>query len=166
MGQKWFAVIFAVAALIAMLILMPGVQSNAIAGAVENAFGLETWITGLIIVVLLGAIIIGGVKSIANAAQIIVPFMALAYIIMAIIIIVMNISEVPTVFALIFSSAFGAQEILGALLVLPLLGVLNVEFIPMKLVKERVLTLQQLRKYRILLSKELFKRLLCILIHY
>ena len=50
---------FAVAALIAMLILMPGVQSNAIAGAVENAFGLETWITGLIIVVLLGAIIIG-----------------------------------------------------------------------------------------------------------
>ena len=50
---------FAVAALIAMLVLMPGVQSNAIAGAVENAFGLDTWITGLIIVVLLGAIIIG-----------------------------------------------------------------------------------------------------------
>ncbi|WP_155592674.1 alanine/glycine:cation symporter family protein [Lysinibacillus cavernae] len=116
MGQKWFAVIFAVAALIAMLILMPGVQSNAIAGAVENAFGLDTWITGLIIVVLLGAIIIGGVKSIANAAQIIVPFMALAYIIMAIIIIVMNISEVPSVFALIFSSAFGAQEIFGGII--------------------------------------------------
>jgi len=116
MGQKWFAVIFAIAALIAMLILMPGVQSNAIAGAVENAFGLETWITGLIIVVLLGAIIIGGVKSIANAAQIIVPFMALAYIIMAIIIIAMNISEVPSVFALIFSSAFGAQEIFGGII--------------------------------------------------
>jgi len=109
-------VIFAVAALIAMLILMPGVQSNAIAGAVENAFGIETWITGLIIVVLLGAIIIGGVKSIANAAQIIVPFMALAYIIMAIIIIAMNISEVPSVFALIFSSAFGAQEIFGGII--------------------------------------------------
>lgn len=116
MGQKWFAVIFAVAALIAMLILMPGVQSNAIAGAVENAFGIETWITGLIIVVLLGAIIIGGVKSIANAAQVIVPFMAIAYIIMAIIIIAMNISEVPSVFALIFSSAFGAQEIFGGII--------------------------------------------------
>ncbi|MCM0625534.1 alanine:cation symporter family protein [Lysinibacillus sp. OL1_EC] len=116
MGQKWFAVIFAVAALIAMLILMPGVQSNAIAGAVENAFGLDTWITGLIIVVLLGAIIIGGIKSIANAAQIIVPFMALAYIIMAIIIIFMNISQVPTVIGLIFSSAFGAQEIFGGVI--------------------------------------------------
>ena len=116
MGQKWFAVIFAVAALAAMLILMPGVQSNAIATAVENAFDVKTWITGLIIVVLLGTIIIGGIKWIANAAQVIVPFMALAYILMAIIIIVMNIKEVPAVFSLIFSSAFGAQEIFGGII--------------------------------------------------
>ncbi|KMY30089.1 sodium:alanine symporter [Lysinibacillus xylanilyticus] len=116
MGQKWFAVIFAVAALAAMLILMPGVQSNAIATAVENAFDVKTWITGLIIVVLLGTIIIGGVKWIANAAQIIVPFMALAYILMAIIIIAMNIKEVPAVFSLIFSSAFGAHEIFGGII--------------------------------------------------
>lgn len=116
MGQKWFAIIFAVAALIAMLILMPGVQSNAIAGAVENAFGLEAWITGLIIVILLGSIIIGGVKSIANAAQVIVPFMALAYVLMAFVIVMMNISEVPHVIGLIFSSAFGAQEIFGGII--------------------------------------------------
>ncbi|MEB2280850.1 alanine:cation symporter family protein [Lysinibacillus xylanilyticus] len=116
MGQKWFAVIFAVAALAAMLILMPGVQSNAIATAVENAFDVKTWITGLIIVVLLGTIIIGGIKWIANAAQVIVPFMALAYILMAIIIIVMNIKEVPAVFSLIFSSAFGAHEIFGGVI--------------------------------------------------
>lgn len=116
MGQKWFAVIFAVAALAAMLILMPGVQSNAIATAVENAFDVKTWITGLIIVVLLGTIIIGGVKWIANAAQVIVPFMALAYILMAIVIIVMNINEVPAVFSLIFSSAFGAHEIFGGVI--------------------------------------------------
>lgn len=116
MGQKWFAIIFAIAALIAMLVLMPGVQSNAIAGAVENAFGLETWITGLVIAILLGVIIIGGVKWIANAAQVIVPFMAIAYILMALIIIFMNISEVPRVVGLIFSSAFGAHEIFGGLI--------------------------------------------------
>lgn len=116
MGQKWFAVIFAVAALIAMLILMPGVQSNAISVAVENAFGMDAWITGLIIIVLLGAIIFGGVKSIANVAQVVVPFMALAYILMAIVIIFMNISQVPAVFSLIFSSAFGAQEIFGGII--------------------------------------------------
>lgn len=116
MGQKWFAVIFAIAALIAMLILMPGVQSNAIAGAMEEAFGLETWITGIIIVVLLGLIIIGGIKWIANAAQVIVPFMALAYILMSLVIVVMNITEVPDVIALIFSSAFGAHEIFGGVI--------------------------------------------------
>ncbi|MFP3917962.1 alanine/glycine:cation symporter family protein [Lysinibacillus telephonicus] len=116
MGQKWFAIVFAVAALLAMLVLMPGVQSNAIAGAVENAFGLETWITGLIIAVLLGIIIIGGVKWIANAAQLIVPFMAIAYILMALIIIVMNISELPNVISLIFSSAFGVQELFGGII--------------------------------------------------
>lgn len=113
MGQKWFAVIFAIVALLAMLILMPGVQSNAISVAMNNAFGLENWITGLMIAVLLGVIIIGGVKAIANAAQIIVPFMALAYILMAAVIIIMNISEIPKVIALIFTSAFGAQEIFG-----------------------------------------------------
>ncbi|SOC03477.1 AGCS family alanine or glycine:cation symporter [Ureibacillus xyleni] len=116
MGQKWFAIIFAIAALLAMLVLMPGVQSNAIAGAVSNAFGIEPWITGIIIAILLGIIIIGGVKWIANAAQIIVPFMAIAYILMAILIIVLNISEVPNVIGLIFSSAFGVQEVFGGII--------------------------------------------------
>ncbi len=115
MGQKWFAVVFAVAALIAMLFLMPGVQSNAIAGAMDNAFGIDAWITGLIIAILLGVIIIGGIRSIANAAQVIVPFMAIAYILMALIIIVMNIGEIPSVIALIFKSAFGAEEIFGGI---------------------------------------------------
>ncbi len=116
MGQKWFAVIFAVAALLAMLVLMPGVQSNAIAGAVNNAFGIDNWIIGLIIAILLGVIIIGGVKSIASAAQVIVPFMALAYVLMALVIVVLNISEVPGVITLIFSSAFGAQELFGGII--------------------------------------------------
>lgn len=116
MGQKWFAVIFAVAALLAMLILMPGVQSNAIAGAMNNAFGIENWITGAIIAALLAVIIIGGVKWIANAAQVIVPFMALAYVLMALVIIIMNIGEIPDVIGLIFSSAFGAQELFGGII--------------------------------------------------
>ncbi len=115
MGQKWFAVIFAVAALLAMLVLMPGVQSNAIAGAMDNAFSIEKWITGAIIAVLLAVIIIGGVRWIANAAQIIVPFMAIAYLLMALIIVIMNIGEVPNVFKLIFTSAFGAEELFGGI---------------------------------------------------
>lgn len=166
MGQKWFAIIFAIAALIAMLILMPGVQSNAIAGAVENAFGMESWITGIIIVVLLGAIIIGGVKSIANVAQIVVPFMALAYILMAIVIIFMNISEVPAVFSLIFSSAFGAQEVFGGIIGSAIAWGLSVVFIPTKRVKELVHIQRRQLKFHTLLNKVSCKRHLCTLIHY
>lgn len=86
---------------------MPGVQSNAIASAVNNAFGFKVWQTGLAIVLLLAIIIIGGVKQIASAATLIVPFMAIAYILLALVVIFMNISEVPAVFSLIFRSAFG-----------------------------------------------------------
>jgi AGCS family alanine or glycine:cation symporter len=114
-GLKWYAVIFAIAALLAMSILMPGIQSNSIAIGMENAFGLERWITGAAIVVILGIIILGGVKRIANVAQLVVPFMAIAYMLMAIIIIGMNITELPGVFKLIFSSAFSFDSTFGGM---------------------------------------------------
>ncbi|KOS67572.1 sodium:alanine symporter [Lysinibacillus contaminans] len=115
-GKKWFGALFAIAALLATGILMPGVQSNAISSAVENAFGIEMWVTGLAIVSLLAFIIIGGVKRIASAATLIVPFMAIAYILLALVVIFMNISDVPAVFSLIFRSAFGADAVFGGLI--------------------------------------------------
>ena len=115
-GQRWFGIIFAIAAILAMAILMPGVQSNAIASAMNNAFNIEPWMTGLATILLLGFIIIGGVKRIANAAQIIVPFMAIAYILMAFVVIVMNITEVPAVFGLIFKSAFNIDATFGGMI--------------------------------------------------
>lgn len=115
-GQRWFGVIFAISAILAVAILMPGVQSSAISSAVNNAFGIEPWITGLIVVALLGFIIIGGVKRIANAAQIIVPFMAIAYVLLAFIVIIMNITEVPAVFSLIFTSAFTLDATFGGMI--------------------------------------------------
>ena len=115
-GQRWFGMIFAFAAVLSVAFLMPGVQANAISGAVKNAFGIEPWVTGLVIVVLLGVIIVGGIKSIANAAQILVPFMALAYMIVAFIVIIMNISAVPEVFGLIFKSAFNQEAAFGGMI--------------------------------------------------
>ncbi|WP_046173501.1 alanine/glycine:cation symporter family protein [Domibacillus indicus] len=116
MGVKWFAVLFAIAALIAMAVLMPGVQSNSIAAGIDNAFGISPIVTGIIVVLLIGFIIFGGVKRIANAAQVIVPFMALGYILISLIIVLMNITELPGVIALIFRSAFGADQVFGGLL--------------------------------------------------
>ena len=115
-GWKWFAVLFAGAAIIAMAILMPGVQSNAIAGSFKEAFNIPTYITGALIVLLLGFIILGGIKRIAQTAQLIVPFMAIGYILVSLIVIAFNITEVPGVISLIVTSAFGADSVFGGLL--------------------------------------------------
>ncbi|MBN3493900.1 alanine/glycine:cation symporter family protein [Vibrio neptunius] len=127
MGQTWYAWIFAIATIFACGFLLPGVQSNSIGNAVEAAFGsgamIETAIgtfsfakifTGTVISVILAFIIFGGVKRIANFTQIVVPFMALAYIITAFIIILLNIGEVPRVFSMIISDAFTPMAGVGA----------------------------------------------------
>ncbi|MDQ0246886.1 AGCS family alanine or glycine:cation symporter [Bacillus fengqiuensis] len=115
-GWKWYGILFAIAALVAMSILMPGVQANSIAVGLENAFDLNPTVTGVGLVVLLAFIIFGGVKRIANVAQYVVPFMALGYIVLALIIMVMNIGELPGVFALIFKSAFALDSAFGGMI--------------------------------------------------
>ncbi|MBD1570128.1 MULTISPECIES: alanine/glycine:cation symporter family protein [Aliivibrio] len=127
MGQKWYAWIFAIATIFACGVLLPGVQSNSIGNAVETAFGSGSMIdtglgvfsfakifTGAVISIILGFIIFGGVKRIANFTQIVVPFMALAYIILAFVIILLNINEVPAIFAMIIGDAFTPMAGFGA----------------------------------------------------
>lgn len=116
LGWKWFAVVFAVATLLAMAVLMPGIQANAITEGVYNAFGIDKTITGLVVVALIGFTIFGGVKRIARVAEFIVPFMALGYLLIALAIVVINFDKIPEVFGLIFKSAFGAEEIFGGII--------------------------------------------------
>jgi len=127
MGQTWYAWVFAIATILACGFLLPTVQSNAIGNAVVQTIGegsvINTAIgqlsstkiiTGTVIVTILGFIIFGGVKRIAGFAQIVVPFMALAYIITACAIIALNISELPRVFGLIIGDAFTPMAGFGA----------------------------------------------------
>ncbi len=116
LGMKWYAIAFAVSTVIAMGLFLPGIQSNSIAVSVENAFGIGPMITGGIIVVLLAAILFGGIKRIGRAAEMIVPFMAIGYMLIALIMILFNLSEVPRVFALIVGSAFGANQAFAGIL--------------------------------------------------
>lgn len=116
LGWKWFAVIFAIATLLAMAVLMPGIQANSIAEGVSNAFGIDRTVTGLVVVFLMGLIIFGGVKRIARVAEFVVPFMAGGYLLIAIAIIAVNFDRIPEVFSLIFKSAFGAEEMFGGIL--------------------------------------------------
>ena len=127
MGLKWYSWTFAVATILACGFLLPTVQSNAIGNAVAETFGegrlIDTFlgtlsttkiITGLVITSILGFIIFGGVKRIAGFAQFVVPFMALAYILCALVIIAMNIGELPRIISMIVSDAFTPMAGFGA----------------------------------------------------
>jgi AGCS family alanine or glycine:cation symporter len=119
MGQKWYAWIFAISTIVAVGLLLPGVQSNSIGNAAELAFGSGStinfmgdaisstkMITAIAISAIFTFIVFGGVKRIAHFTQIVVPFMAFGYILMAIVIIGMHISELPGVVSMIFKDAF------------------------------------------------------------
>ncbi len=127
MGQKWYAWIFAVSTIVATGLLLPGVQSNSIGNAAEVAFGGETvvnsflgaisltkLVTAATVVTVLGFIIFGGVKRIAHVTQVVVPFMALGYITMALVIIAMNITALPGIVAMIVTDAFTPMAGVGA----------------------------------------------------
>jgi len=129
LGQKWYAWIFAMATVLACGFLLPGVQANAIGNAADHALGGGALINspfgevstvklavGSAIVVLLGIIIFGGVKRIAHFTQFVVPMMALGYILSALVIIGMNISAVPGVFAMIINDAFTPMAGFGAVI--------------------------------------------------
>ncbi|MCI2255384.1 alanine:cation symporter family protein [Domibacillus sp. PGB-M46] len=113
---KRFAVVSAILLLIVMGVLWPGVQTNTIALTMNDAFGISPAITGILIVTLLGAIIFGGVKRIAKSAEIIVPFMALGYIIVCLITLSFNFSQIPGAISLIFTSAFDLNATFGGLM--------------------------------------------------
>ncbi len=114
--SKIYAIVFAISTILACGLLLPGVQSNSIASAVKSAFAIDYTYTGILLAVLLGLIIFGGIKLIANVAQLVVPFMAIAYILVAVVILVMNFHHIPGVFKLIVTSAFGAQATFGGII--------------------------------------------------
>ena len=115
LGMKWYAMTFALLTVIGSTILLPGIQTNSIVGTMKNAFGIVTHeeyfipmnIVAVLVIVLLTMIIFGGVTRLAKVSGTIVPFMAGAYILMGLVIIVFNIHKIPEVLSLIVSSAFG-----------------------------------------------------------
>ena len=113
LGQGWLAAIFAVALIIAFGLIFNAVQSNSIAEAAAGAFGISKLWVGIGIAVLTAIIIFGGIPQIARVAEFVVPFMAGAYLLAAIWVLVTNITEVPGVLGHIIASAFGLQEAAG-----------------------------------------------------
>ena len=113
LGQGWLASIFAVALIIAFGLIFNAVQSNSIAEAASGATGISKVWVGVAVAALTGIIIFGGIPQIARVAEFVVPFMAGAYLLAAIWVLITKITEVPGVLGHIVSSAFGLQEAAG-----------------------------------------------------
>ncbi len=113
--SKVFAWTFAIVTIVSTGFLLPGVQSNSIALASTASFGISGQVIGFILAALLGIIIIGGVRRISRVAEFVVPFMAGAYILMALVIIAMNVQKIPEVLSLIVRSALQMDAAFGGI---------------------------------------------------
>jgi len=114
--MKWLGVLFAFFASFAAFGIGNMVQSNAVAKNIEASFGIDLWITGIILTVLTGLVILGGIKSIGRVTSYIVPFMAVFYVLGGLIIILLNLDKVPAALGLIFSMAFSNTAVAGGLI--------------------------------------------------
>ncbi|QIB33709.1 alanine/glycine:cation symporter family protein [Ancylobacter pratisalsi] len=113
LNAPWAGAIFSVCLIISFGLIFNAVQANSIADAMEGAFGVPKLASGAAVALVSGVIIFGGISTIARVAEIVVPFMAVAYLGLALFAVFANISEVPGIFALIVKSAFGFEPAVG-----------------------------------------------------
>lgn len=116
LNKKWMGVLFSVLITLAFGLVFNSVQSNTITESFNTAFGVNRLVIGIILTVLTALIIFGGIHRIAKVTEVLVPVMALAYIGIAIIILIMNVTEIPSVLKLIVENAFGFKEVAGGTL--------------------------------------------------
>lgn len=110
---KWLAMLYAVCLIASFAIGFNAFQGNTVAGAAENSLGVDRIWTGALLTALAGFIVFGGIHRIAKAADVVVPVMAIAYLAMALVVVVMNIGSLPGVFYTIVTNAFGLEEAVG-----------------------------------------------------
>ncbi len=113
LGWKWLAVLFALFGSIAAFGIGSSVQSNSVAAAVENSFGINPWITGMILTIFTALVILGGIKSIGKVTSLFVPVMAIFYVVGGLAIILMNLDLLPAALGKILSDAFTGQAVAG-----------------------------------------------------
>lgn len=116
LNMKWLAVFFAVATVISSFGTGSMPQSNNIAAAVNHSFGIPEWITGATLAVVLGLVIVGGIKRIVQVAEAIVPTMAIIYFVGGLAVIFTNLDQVAASFLSVFKDAFTGSAATGGFL--------------------------------------------------
>ena len=115
LNMKWMALLFALFGTIASFGIGSSVQSNSVAMSIKSSFNIDPWITGVVLTVLTGIVILGGIKSIAKAASIIVPFMAIFYVLGGLVIIVLHIDMLWPAIDKILTEAFNFRAAAGGM---------------------------------------------------
>lgn len=110
---KWMAVLFSILTIVTFGFAFNTVQSNTICEAFENAFGIDNLYMGIVLTVSTLIIIFGGIQRIAKVSSVVVPIMAVGYILLAFVVVLLNIKNIPEIIALIAKSAFGMEQIIG-----------------------------------------------------
>ncbi|TCW39046.1 alanine/glycine:cation symporter family protein [Laceyella sacchari] len=113
LGWKWLAVLFALFGAIAAFGIGSTVQSNSVAASVQSSFGIDPWITGIVLTVVTAVVTIGGIKSIGRVSSYMVPMMAVMYVVGGLAIILLNLEKLPAAISLIITDAFTGQAMAG-----------------------------------------------------
>jgi AGCS family alanine or glycine:cation symporter len=113
LGWPWLGSAFALLTALAAFGIGNMVQANSVADVLKATLNVPTWITGVTLVILTAAVILGGIKSIANVTQWFVPFMAVFYLVGALGVLVLHAGKLPHVFSLIFEGAFSGTAAVG-----------------------------------------------------
>ncbi len=115
-NMPWLAAVFSVTCALAAFGIGNMAQANTVADSLESSFGVEPWVTGLVLAVVTALVVIGGIRRIAEVTSILVPGMCLLYVACALVIVARHLSEVPAVIAVVVESAFTGHAALGGFL--------------------------------------------------
>ncbi|MFO7765093.1 MAG: sodium:alanine symporter family protein [Pelovirga sp.] len=113
LGWKWLGVLFAIFGAAAAFGIGNMVQSNSVADAVRSTFSVPPVVTGLILAVLTALVVLGGIKSIGRVTAYLVPFMAAIYVAGGLVVVLINVTEIPAALSAIFTGAFGGEAAFG-----------------------------------------------------
>ena len=116
LGKKWLAVLFAIFGVLASFGIGSSVQSNSVAQAIHASFSIDTWITGVVLTVFTGLVILGGIRSISRVSSAIVPIMAVGYVLGGLIVIAMHLDLLFPALELILTDAFTGEAVAGGAL--------------------------------------------------
>ncbi|MCW4386707.1 alanine:cation symporter family protein [Salinibacterium sp. SYSU T00001] len=120
LGARWAGILFAIVLILCFPLAFSSLQANTISATIASTTGSDgagiNWVVGLALAALTALVVFGGVRRIASVTQSVVPVMAVLYLLVGLVIVGMNVQEIPRVFGEIFAGAFGFQEIAGGLI--------------------------------------------------